>query len=144
MINILLKGVDEFLGSEVEKTIVPKVAKLLKINEDEIFVTCLHSMIYHQGVDQTSFHMIVTFEMTNEYQKYELELVKLILELSKNFSVHAHVNFTYFSKGFYSRIDNNYPLFVTENNQVNIENESDEDDDIYLGDIFADFNKNEK
>lgn len=142
MINILLKGVDEFLGAHVEKALVPAVAKVLKIKEDEIFVTCLHSMIYHQGVDQTSFHMIVTFEMTRQYKKSELELVELVLNLSKNFSVHAHVNFNYLSQDFYSRIDEKYPLFVTKSNEVNIEENDEDEDEIYLGDIFADFNKN--
>ena len=63
MINIVLKGVDEFLGSHVEEVFSPQVAKILNVNQDEILLICLHSTIYHKGVDQTSYHMIVNFEL---------------------------------------------------------------------------------
>lgn len=143
MINIVLKGVDEFLGAEVEKDFAPQVSKILHVSPDDVVVTCLHSMIFHGGVDQTSFHMIVTFEMEDEYKKYEEELVEFILSASKNFSVHAHVNFFYLSDTK-SRIDNDYPLFVTEKNEVVLESEEVEEEEIYTGDIFADFEKDLK
>ena len=73
MINIVLKGVDEFLGADVEKVLLPKVAKVLQVSMDEVLLTCMHSMIYHGGLDQTSFHMIVTFEMEEKYQNLILK-----------------------------------------------------------------------
>ena len=45
MINIVLKGVDEFLGADVEKVLLPKVAKVLQVSMDEVLLTCMHSMI---------------------------------------------------------------------------------------------------
>ena len=141
MINIVLKGVDEFLGADVEKVLLPQVSKVLNIPLNEIIVTCLHSMIYHDGVDQTSFHMVVTFEMERKFQEFEKKLIKCVLDNTKNFSVHAHVNFLYLSET-YSRIDEDYPLFVTSSNEVVIEDEIDEtEEEIYTGDVFADFEK---
>lgn len=141
MVNIILKGVDEFLGSHIEKTILPNIAKILKIDESEIMVICLHSIIYHNGVDQTSYHMLVEFELDNQYEQYEESLADYILLESKNFAVHCHINFKYCEYKTYSRIDKDYPLYVTEANEVVIEDSEEVNEDIYLEDVFADFDK---
>lgn len=140
MINIVLKGVDEFLGSHVEEVFSPQVAKILNVNQDEILLICLHSTIYHKGVDQTSYHMIVNFELEEKYREYEEQLVNYVLTASKNFAVHCHVSFCYCDNKVYSRIDNDYPLYVTEQNEVLVEEtESQTNEEVYLGDMFADF-----
>lgn len=137
MINIVLKGVDEFLGADVEKVLLPKVAKVLQVSMDEVLLTCMHSMIYHGGLDQTSFHMIVTFEMEEKYRKFEKELIKCVFEVSKNFSVHSHVNFLYLTPTS-SNIDEEYPLYVTESNRVIIEDDENEEE-VYTGNMFSNF-----
>ena len=137
MINIVLKGVDEFLGADVEKVLLPKVAKVLQVSMDEVLLTCMHSMIYHGGLDQTSFHMIVTFEMEEKYRKFEKELIKCVFEVSKNFSVHSHVNFLYLTPTS-SYIDEEYPLYVTESNRVIIEDDENEEE-VYTGNMFSNF-----
>lgn len=137
MINIVLKGVDEFLGADVEKVLLPKAAKVLQVSMDEVLLTCMHSMIYHGGLDQTSFHMIVTFEMEEKYRKFEKELIKCVFEVSKNFSVHSHVNFLYLTPTS-SNIDKEYPLYVTESNRVIIEDDENEEE-VYTGNMFSNF-----
>lgn len=138
MINVVLKGVDEFLGSSVAKVISPEIANILNVSQDDVIVTCLHSIIYHNGIDQTSYNMLLTFELEEQYRSLEQKLVDYIFSVSRNFSVHCHINFSYLSRKTYSYIDNNYPLFVTESNEVVIE-ENDSEDEIYLGDMFVDF-----
>lgn len=145
MINVVLKGVDEFLGSHVEAVLSPQIAKILKVDGDEIMFVCLHSMIYHGGIDQTSYHMIVTVELDEEYREKERELAEYILEASRNFSVHCHVNFVYLASKSYARIEKDYPLFVTASNEVEIEeSEAEDEEEIYLGDVFADFDRQMK
>lgn len=138
MINIVLKGVDEFLGSSVEKAFTPEIAKILNVSQDEVVLTCLHSMIYHNGVDQTSYHMIVTFEMDRKYEQFQQKLIDYVFSVSKNFSVHCHINFSYLSTETFSCIDSDYPLFVTESNEIVVE-EDESEEEIYLGDMFVDF-----
>ena len=139
MINIVLKGVDEFLGSHVDEVVSPQVAKILNVSSDEVVVTCLHSIIYHNGVDQTSYHMIVNVELEEKYRSEEEKLAEYILSVSKNFAVHCQVSFSYSNGKVYSRIDEEYPLFVTNSNEVVIEDNEDESQEVYLGDMFANF-----
>ena len=75
MIHILLRGVDEFLGKHVETLITPQISKICHVENDEVLLTCLQSMIYHGGVDQTSYHMIVNFELEEKYREYEEQVV---------------------------------------------------------------------
>ena len=138
MINVILKGVDEFLGSHVESVLTPKIAAICKVRNEAVVFTCLHSIIYHGGVDQTSYHMIVTFELEEKYLPFEKELANFVLEASKSFAVHCHISFTYLNKPYYQRIEKDYPLYVTMENEVSIE-ENDENEEIYTGDIFANF-----
>ena len=121
MINVILKGVDEFLGSHVESLLTPKIASICKVDNDDVVFTCVHSIIYHGGVDQTSYHMIITFELEDKFSSYEKELANFVLEASKNFAVHCHVSFSYLSKPYYQRIEKDYPLYVTMENEVAIE-----------------------
>ena len=139
MINIVLKGVDEFLGSHVDEVVSPQVAKILNVSNDEVVVTCLHSIIYHNGVDQTSYHMIVNVELEEKYRSLEEKLAEYILSVSKNFAVHCQVSFSYCENKVYSRIDEEYPLFVTNSNEVIIEDNEEETQEVYLGDMFANF-----
>jgi hypothetical protein len=62
----------------------------------------------------------------------------ILLEASKSFAVHCHISFTYLNKPYYQRIEKDYPLYVTMENEVSIE-ENDENEEIYTGDIFANF-----
>lgn len=144
MINIVLKGVDEFLGSHVETALSPQIAKILKVDGDEILFVCLHSMIYHGGIDQTSYHMIVTVELDEKYREKERELAEYILEASRNFSVHCHLGFIYLASSSYARIEKDYPLFVTASNEVEIKESEEDEEEIYLGDVFADFDRQMK
>ena len=134
MINILLKGVDEFLGSHIEKALSPSLAKIYGITTDEIVFTCLHSIIYHEGIDQTSYHMIITVEANTKYKDKEVEAADYLLKVSKAFAVHAHVYFTYLNGNEYKRIDKDYPLFVTSKEEESLEENLDEE--IYDGNIF--------
>lgn len=140
MIDILLKGVDEFLGAQVETQLTPAIAGICHVGNDEVMVTCLHSMIYHGGVDQTSFHMIIQVEAEERFRQFEKELAEYLLKASKEFSVHCRLNFRYTDGGAYQRIDPDYPPFVTKSNSVEIaSDESSEEDEIYTGDIFENF-----
>lgn len=142
MIQILLKGVDEFLGAHIEKELTPNIAKICDVKNDDIYFISLHSIIYHQGVDQTSFHMIMQIELEEKYRKNENELVEYLLNASKKFAVHCHIQINYSNGNVYERIDKSYPLFVTSSNQVEIEDDNEDDneeDEIYTGNIFEDF-----
>lgn len=139
MINVFLIGVDEFLGAHVEAVILPSIAKIYHVSNDEVFFSCMHSMIFHGGIDQTSYHMIIQIEASEEFRSYEKELAKYLLEASKAFSVHAHIRFNYYNGNEYSRIEKDYPLFVNKEEEDEPVDEEYEEEDIYLGNMFENF-----
>ncbi len=146
MINVVLKGVDEFLGAHVETILSPSIAKLYEVSNDEVIFTCYHSIIYHGGMDQTSYHMMITIEANKKFKNKEEEVAAYILKASKAFSVHAHLNFAYFDNEEYNRIEKDYPLFVTKSNEEEINEKEeeefvDDEEEIYTGNMFENFDQ---
>lgn len=148
MINVILYGVDEFLAKHIEERFSPEIARICEVNTNQVILTCVHSMIYHGGVDQTSFHMQILVELNEEFREFEEDLAYFILKASKEFSVHAHLDFKYVEDEGYERIDENYPLYISKSNEVSLHVDDDFDDyddedneDEEVDDIFASFKK---
>lgn len=139
MVNIITKGMDPFLAFEFDKKVSKKIAKLLKINDNDVNVIALESMIIHDGVDQSSMHLMVEVEFEKKYDKYEEEIFKIIKDVSKEFTIHLHVYFKYLEKEHcYENLDHQYPLYLDETNTVDVEETEVEDEsiNIYDGNAF--------
>ncbi len=141
MIQVLIKGVDEYLGVHVEEVLLPGLMKITKAEETEIIFTCLHSIIYHNGVDQTSLHMVIDLDLDPKYISLEKQIADYLLEESSKFSIHAHIQFNYVNGKSYHRIDESYPYYVTDKNSIEIEDDEDEEveQEIFTGNIFENF-----
>lgn len=144
MFIITLKGSDVYLAGEIEKNLTPKISKLCRINENEIILHAVDGFIYHDGIEQTSYNLIVKIECSRELEKFENELVKLFFEVLKNYSVHTRIYFDYFTeRKVYENINKDYPLFINSTNMVDVEtdkfDEIDENVEIYDGNIFKDY-----
>ncbi len=135
MVKIYMYGADEFLGRDISSMMSGRLAKIYQIKEEEILFIAVNSIIYHQGVDQTSYHLFFHVEAPSAFKKHEQEMKNYLLSASEDFSVHSHVEFHYEDNEVYSRIDEEYPLFVTEKNSVVVE-AADEDDEENI-DIFS-------
>ncbi len=147
MINVTLIGQDIYLASEIEKGMLSQLAKLYEVDEDEIIVSAHESFLYHGGVEQTSYHLLVRVEAEHKYCSLEKNVAKFLLKYLENYSVHVRVYFLYFeSNHLYERINEDYPLYLNESNLVNVEDSSfeDEEEDIYTGNIFEEFDRQVK
>ena len=61
-------------------------------------------------------------------------------ETLKDFSINLQVEFYYYHKHHhYEHINEEYPRFIKEDNIVNVEDEYDEDSELYEGNIFEGF-----
>ena len=144
MINITLIGQDIFLGSEIEKGMLKPLAKLYEVSEDEIIVSAHDSFIYHDGVEQTSYHLLVRVEAPSMYSVFEKLIAKYLLKYLKLYAIHIRIYFIYFSSDhYYEEINDEYPLFLKENNIIEAQDSSfeEEDEEIYHGNIFEEFDK---
>ena len=141
MIIVTLKGADVYLSGEYERVVIPSLAKVYGVSEDDIIIHAQDGFLYHNGVEQTSYNLIVKVECDSKYASKEVECVDKIFAISKNFSIHTHVYFSYFDeKHMYSSLNRDYPRYLTSSNMVNIEEDDDKDDiEIYDGNIFKDF-----
>ena len=144
MVIISYTGMDLFLVGELNAKIHSKVAKVLNVDEDEVVFTGYDSFAYYKGHEQTSINLIIKVEMDEQLSKYQEELKDLLLEASKEYSLHAFVYFNYFKKeNSYLSVNENYPRYLTSENERS-EEDYDEDnnyseEELYTGDIFKEF-----
>lgn len=144
MINIVLKGIDIYLAGDFEKKLIAPLAKVMKVHEREIVLSALESLVYHNGVEQTSMHLYIDVECDKKYAQYEKEVADLILGLSKQFAIHTHVLFKYYETiHLHEEIDHQYPLYLDEGNIANVEQTQEDIEngniDIFDGNIFKDY-----
>lgn len=146
MINVTLKGIDIYLGGEFDRKIHAKLASLFEVPSVEIITTVSESLVYHQGVDQTTYQLVIKFELSKRYQPFEKQVAEFVLDASKDFSVHTLCYFVYIDEDhIYERIDEDYPRFMNEKNVVGYEDEEDEekeeDVEVFTGNIFQNFDE---
>ena len=140
MISIEVFGLDQFVVGNLSKDLTPRIAKLYGVDEEDIIFISPQVMVFHKGVEQTSWNILIKDEMSD-----------LIMKGIGEVAIHVTVLFEYYSTGDrYQRINDDYPLFITEANLVDLENDYDdeedsesdeEEEDIYTGDIFEGLNK---
>jgi len=164
MITVIIYGLDQFVVGHLSKDMTSSLAKLYEVEEDEISFVAPNNMVFHNGVEQTSWNTVVHVHAPMKVSVLQDLVAKYIIATIKGVSINVAVEFYYFSQdNRFEEINHEYPRFIKEDNIVGVENDDDDccdDDDcdcdhdhreegegndqIYTGDIFADFNKNKK
>lgn len=128
MITILILGLDQYVVGHYSKDATPNIANLLETSEEEInFYSPYESLLFHNGVEQTSWNTLVYVKLPQKYEPFEHALADYLLETLKDFTINVEVNFEYIKEGkTYEYINHDYPRFLTESN---FREESDESDD---------------
>ena len=141
MFILNLNGADVYLAGQIERSVIPALSKLLKIEENEIILYAVDGFIYHDGIDQTSYNLLVEVECAKEYEKSEKEVADLIFKHVKNYSIHTRLYFNYFTGKVYESINEEYPLFLSSSNLVDIstEEEGNENAEVFDGNIFEEY-----
>ena len=149
MITLTINGLDQFVVGRLSREMTPALAELYECDQEEILFVAPESMVFHNGVEQTSWNAIVRVDAPMKVRVLEDQAAELIMRLVKGPTINVQVVFYYFSEdNFYELINDDYPRFIEDDNLVNIENESyrddleegEGDDQIFTGDIFKDFN----
>ena len=58
MITITIYGLDQFVVGRLSREMTPNLAKLYELSEDEILFVAPENMVFHNGVEQTSWNII--------------------------------------------------------------------------------------
>ena len=151
MIAIEIQGLDQFVVGNLSKELTPLVAKLYEVDEDEVVFISPNSMVFHKGVEQTSWNIIIKVLAPKKVSVLQDQMSQLMLHGIGEVAIHVTVLFEYYSSDDkYQKINPDYPRFITEANLVDLQEDEyvdedsesgEEDDEIYTGDIFEGLNK---
>lgn len=147
MITVIIYGLDQFVVGRLSREMTPNLAKLYELSEDEILFIAPNDMIFHNGVEQTSWNIIIHVHAPKKVSFLQDQVAKLILESIGDVAINKILEFYYYSEdNRYSKINETYPRFIAADNLINVadedyedKEEGDGDDDIFTGDIFQDF-----
>ena len=147
MITITIYGLDQFVVGRLSREMTPNLAKLYELSEDEILFVAPENMVFHKGVEQTSWNIIIHVHAPKKVSVLQDQVAKLILESIGDVAINKVVEFYYYSEdNRYSKLNESYPRFIDSDNLVDIAEEDYEDmeegegeDEIFTGDIFQNF-----
>ena len=147
MITVVIYGLDQFVVGRLSREMTPNLAKLYELSEDEILFVAPENMVFHKGVEQTSWNIIIHVHAPKKVSVLEDQVAKFILESIGDVAINKMLEFYYYSQdNRYSKYNEAYPRFIAADNLVNVADEDYEDmeegegeDEIFTGDIFQDF-----
>ena len=149
MITIVIYGLDQFVVGRLSREMTPNLAKLYELSEDEIIFVAPQNMVFHKGVEQTSWNIIIHVHAPKKVSVLQDQVANLILESIGDVAINKILEFYYYSEdNRYCKFNDTYPRFIASDNLVDVANENyegleegEEDDEIYTGDIFEAFKK---
>jgi len=143
MINIYVYGLDQFLVGDLSKEVTKNLAELMEVSEDDINFVAPNDMIFHKGVEQTSWRVIIEVKLPDAYTKIQNKIRDLLIHYVSQVAVHVEITFVYyFASEHYLQINQKYPLYLDEEEDMEEDIYSEEmkegegEDEIYTGDIF--------
>lgn len=147
MITVTIYGLDQFVVGRLSREMTPNLAKLYELSEDEIIFVAPENMVFHKGVEQTSWNIVIHVHAPKRAALVEEQVAKFILETIGDVAINKVIEFYYYSEdNRYTKLNEAYPRFIAADNLVDIEEENYEDmeegegeDNIFTGDIFKDF-----
>lgn len=146
MITITIYGLDSYLVGTLSKEMTANLAKIYEVSEDEINFISTDNIVYHKGVDQTSWNVLVIVNAPKKVSVVQDDVANIISTQIGDLAINLAIEFYYYSSdNRYERINKDYPRYVEEKNVVEIDDEEYEDDsELYDGDIFEEFNKKQQ
>lgn len=152
MIIISIYGLDQFVVGRLSRELSENLADMYETSEENFVFIANEANVFHKGVEQTSWDIYVDVKANVKYSIIEEIVAHFLLDQLSYYSINVTINFSYTDESHtHQRINKEYPRFITEENIVNVEEENyDEDDEepnedeLYDGDIFQDFNEKNK
>ena len=145
MITVTFYGLDQFVVGKLSRELSPLVAKLYEVDEDDVIFIAPQTMVFHKGTEQTSWNILIHVNAPKKVSVLQDQMAELLTHGIGEVAIHKNVEFYYYSQdNRYSKLDDNYPRYISDDNLVDIESEEydedieegEEEDQIYTGDIF--------
>ena len=144
MITVNIYGLDQFLVGDISPVLGKDLAKIYEVDEDEINFISTNNMVFHSGMEQTSWRVFVEVNVPKKLEVLQDQAAKVIIAHLSKSCIHIDVLFHYYLQDHrVTHRNKDYPLYLEEKNVVNFESEyteemeeGEEEDQIYTGDIF--------
>ena len=150
MITLTVYGLDQYIVGQLSKDMTPMIADLYEVSQDDINFIAPNNMVFHNGVDQTSWNCLVRVNLPKKLSVLQNEAAEIIMQMVQGPTINVAVEFYYYSQdNRYEKINEDYPRFISDDNLVDVDNYSNDstyvegegDDEVFTGDIFENFNK---
>ncbi len=144
MITIIFYGLDQFVVGRLSRELSANVAKLYEVSEEEVIFIAPNDLVFHNGVEQTSWNLLIHVHAPSKSAVVQDEVAEFLMNAIGEVAIHKTVEFYYYNEvNRYTKIHDQYPRFISEDNLVDTEQmydedieEGEDDDQIYTGDIF--------
>lgn len=148
MITVNIYGLDQFVVGDVSIPLSKNLAKIYEISEDDINFISSNNMVFHAGVEQTSWRVIVEVNVPRKLEVLQDQALEIINHYLSEVAINIEVFFHYYLSDHHAlHVNTDYPLYLEEREEVEFESESSEEleegegeDEIYTGDIFEGIN----
>lgn len=141
MITIKVYGLDSYAVGHYSKDHTANLAQLFETKEENIVFVAFDEFVFHKGIEQTSWQAIVEISAPEKYEILEEKVASYLLKTMNEFAIHIQVVFDYFHNHHeHEFVNKDYPRYIKDDNLVKVE-ESDEDEELYEGNIFEGMEK---
>lgn len=150
MITLTIYGLDQYIVGRLSREMTHNLADLYEVSEDDINFIAPNNMVFHNGVEQTSWNALVRVHLPKKVMVLQDDAAKLIMDMIQGPTINVAVEFYYYSEdNRYEKINEDYPRFITDDNLVDVDEDYDEEtqyiegdgkDEVFTGDIFKNFN----
>ena len=114
MITIQVLGLDQFVVGRYSRENSGGVAQVFECDEKEISFYAPNAMMFHNGVEQTSWNTLVVVLAPTKYKAVEAQAADFLMKSLSYFSINVEVVFQYFDESsHYVSINKEYPRFIT-------------------------------
>ena len=129
MITISFLGLDQFVVGHYSKEHTANLANLFEADPDALNFFAPNSMLFHEGVEQTSWNVLVIVRAPEKYRPLEGKVADYLLKTVVDFAVNVELEFEYFEPGrHYEHFNPDYPRYMKESN---IRSEGEYDGSLY-------------
>ena len=147
MINLVIYGLDQYIVGRLSRELNNHLAEIYNVDADDITFVAPNNMVFHNGVEQTSWDIKIEVHAPASARIFQEEVAYYLLNVIGDIAINKTVDFYYFNDDdHYTKINHEYPRFLTVDNIEEEEYEYSEEldegegeDELYTENMFKDF-----
>jgi len=114
MITIQVLGLDQFVVGRYSRENSGNIAQVFECDEADVSFYAPNAMMFHNGVEQTSWNTLVIVLAPKKYQAVEAQAADFLMKSLSFFSINVEVVFRYYDESsHYVSVNKEYPRFIT-------------------------------